>query len=140
MSSVGQKNHRRALNRHRCLALLTIYWIGWLLITHWRLTQLPLVSGLKIDKLAHFLGYSLLAFLVGMIWISGSRPGIAIRRGMRACGIVALAGMADELTQPYFGRSLQWSDYAADLLGGLLGLSIAAVLLISPRIGSRSNC
>ena len=83
------------------------------------LTHLP-PSGIPasiegLDKLAHFLGYSVLGFLL-----------FAVRKPEdQALGktvlILALYSLFDEATQPLVGRDFELWDIAADLLGATSG-------------------
>lgn len=119
--------------RRRVIVLTGLYWLGWLAITHRRIFEIRSFTGLQLDKIAHFVGYCVLAFLLSIIAARRFRSGMTCRSALWICLFVAAGGIFDEITQPYFGRSLEWSDYAADLLGGLFGLSIAAVSLMPPR-------
>ncbi|MFN7941359.1 MAG: VanZ family protein [Thermoanaerobaculia bacterium] len=73
---------------------------------------------LPVDKLVHVALFAPLAWL----WHSafaGSRR----RRALAVFGVVALLGGATELLQALEpGRSSEWADLAADLVGGCLGL------------------
>jgi len=64
------------------------------------------------DKLHHVLGFAALAFPLPF-----ARPRLAIPVVL---GVIAYGGMI-ELIQPYFGRSAEWGDFLADILGAALG-------------------
>lgn len=64
------------------------------------------------DKLAHFLAYALLGFLLGL----------GLDRGGQAFGVAALYGLLDEFHQSFTpGREVSLLDFLADALGGALG-------------------
>lgn len=66
------------------------------------------------DKLAHFLAYALLGFLLGL-----GREG-------QAFGVAALYGLLDEFHQSFTpGREVSLLDFLADALGGALGALFA---------------
>jgi hypothetical protein len=52
---------------------------------------------------------------------------------MRLALVTSVAGLLDELTQPLFGRDMEWYDWLADSAGGLCGavLALLALRLIS---------
>ncbi len=117
--------------------MLVVYWILLFAGTHLpRLpVQLPSDGG---DKLAHFVGFAGLAFLLSWVW-SLHRPlwpwGVCF-----ATLVAALYGVFDELTQMLVpGRSAEWADWLADCTGALLGaatfcaLQLAVLRLIHRR-------
>lgn len=118
--------------RRSLVGLLLAYWLTWVIITHWPKIPLPAFSPHRIDKVLHFIGYTLLAFLLSFM------PSVARRRlvrptraeGLVILATIAVAGILDELTQPWFGRSFEWGDYAADLLGGAAGLALFHAFVI----------
>ncbi len=73
------------------------------------------------DKVAHFLAYLGLALLVFAFCGLGRTRATAL--GFFA--MLAVVGGADELTQPFFGRPAEWSDWIADVMGLALGLAAA---------------
>ncbi len=76
------------------------------------------------DKMAHFLGYLGLAWLVlGFCRAGGSTASRWATRWGIAAALAVLGGI-DELTQPYVGRPAEWGDWFADLSG----LGLAALL------------
>jgi VanZ family protein len=89
-----------------------------------RLTELPLPGRLgHLDKVAHLAAYALLTFLA--FRAVEARPAQA-RGGPKglwrvhpiAIVLMLLAfGVADETTQPFFARTLDCYDYAADVVG-----------------------
>lgn len=72
------------------------------------------------DKLHHLLAFGSLAFAAVLAW-----P----HRWVLVIVVVALYGGAIELIQPYVGRSGEWADWFADLVGAILGGALARVCL-----------
>jgi VanZ family protein len=89
-----------------------------------QLTRLPLPGRLgHFDKVAHLVGYALLTFLAFRA-AELRRPGSHRSTGRPwrvhpiAIVLILLAfGAADETTQPFFGRTLDWYDYFANVMG-----------------------
>lgn len=87
------------------------------------LTHAPLPPGALsqpgIDKIYHFLGYLILAFLF-QAFLEGKResPKERLRLGFVT---LLIYGFLDELTQPYFSRVFDLLDLSADMLGIILG-------------------
>lgn len=90
--------------------------------------ELPLPGFRFSDKVAHFLAYSALGFLIG--W----RHRLGARRGLRhpvpawdtlGAAVGILFGLSDEVHQLFVPlRLFSWSDFAADGLGVLAGLRL----------------
>ena len=74
------------------------------------------------DKVGHFAGYALLAWLLMSLLSRRLHPLTAAALTLLA---IAAYGAIDELTQPYFNRSADVPDYLADLVGGVVGIAIA---------------
>lgn len=70
------------------------------------------------DKLHHVLGFAALAFPLPFV-----RPRLALSV---ALGVIAYGGMI-ELIQPYFGRTAEWADFLADIVGAALGAALGAL-------------
>jgi VanZ family protein len=128
------------------LAGLWPYWpavlVGMLLLYTFVLvigTHLPKVGSIVrtpgVDKLLHFGAYAVQATLAGAAVASMGRLG----RRNAAILIICLAtfGGLDELTQPWFSRSAEWADWAADCLGIVLGVGL--VLWLSKVSGRPSQ-
>jgi VanZ family protein len=114
-------------------------------------THLPAVGRLPtpewyvpFDKVAHFGMYGALAFLLS--WFVALRtPDVeatahGLWRYLVAWLVIAAYGMADEVTQPAFGRTFDLLDWGADLVGatcGLLAFSAAHLAYRRRAIGSR---
>lgn len=128
------------LRTRRAIVLAAaIYWCAWVTVTHWPKIEVPMFSGWRWDKVAHFGGYTILAFLLSLVAAVVWRGGMQITRrdALGVWLVISVGGILDELTQPLFGRSFEWGDYAADLLGGLLGIALAAALLAFLRTRQR---
>jgi VanZ family protein len=104
------------------------YWCLLAILTHWPRRHPFPPRMLYEDKLAHFLAYSGLAFLIsltlhaGTLWRRGTASPRLARMGI-ALVVVMLYGVVDELTQPWFGRNCELADWFADLGGALVGLT-----------------
>lgn len=75
-----------------------------------------------VDKLAHFLCYAVLAWLMTRLLAQRMRPAAAI---VLTLLLVAAYGAIDELTQPFVGRTTDLWDFIADLAGAVLGVLFA---------------
>jgi VanZ family protein len=117
--------------RRTIIFLAAMYWCVWVVLTHWPKIELPMISGMRLDKVGHFGGYTVLAFLLSLMVAICWRAGAKLTRwdALGVWLVLAVCGILDEWTQPYFGRSFEWGDYAADLSGGLFGIAIAVVVL-----------
>lgn len=98
--------------------LLPPYWILCFILTH---APLPpgALSQPGIDKVYHFLGYWILAFLL-QAFLEGKRK-TASERFRLGFTILFIYGFLDELTQPYFSRVFDLLDLGADTMGIILG-------------------
>lgn len=115
-------------------AVLAVYWIVLLTLTHW-----PHLKGVDIpgkDKTEHVLAYGLLSALI----LVAASHALARHRGLRiAAGMVALIAVAaalDEWTQPYFGRSCELGDWIADV-SSATGVSV--IYLAAKWVSSRGR-
>jgi VanZ family protein len=109
----------------RWLRVLLLCW--WVLIFTATHTPIPPPEGAPAvpDKSIHFGMYAVLGALL-VLW-EGWRVRLARRRCGASLGILAGYAVVDELLQIPVGRSAEWLDGAADLLGGTAGVSIAAI-------------
>lgn len=109
---------------------MAAYWIALAIGTH--LPLAPAASGGgHWDKLHHFLAYFGLAALFST-WLalrSTARP----RTFALAFAVVAVFAIADEWSQPPFGRSCEFLDGLADWLGAAAGTFAAWSLRRSAR-------
>ncbi len=100
--------------------LLVIYWIAVFTATH--LPKVGLPSYPNADKIAHFVAFSGLAFL--MAWAIPTRRDRP-RWNVLVAAIVCLSyGAFDEFTQIPAGRTADIQDWFADCLGTTFGLTI----------------
>ena len=120
------------------LLLMAAYWIVICVLTHWPIygpIGLPKIN----DKIAHFLAYSGLSFLV----TANLRfAGLALWRSCLWSVLIAmLYGALDELTQlPIPGRTGDVYDWVADCVGGLTGaLALAVVAIVFQRWQRRES-
>ena len=106
-------------------------WLFWpaLAVVAWgELTPHPprLEGPLMWDKLDHFIAYFGLALLATLAW--------GLRRSLVwvFLAVVSLGGIL-EILQTIVGRDGEWGDFAANDLGALAGLGLAAAYLAVPR-------
>jgi VanZ family protein len=78
----------------------------------------------------HALGVGVIALLVTLCY-----P----RSWAWILGLGAVASLATEIVQPFFGRDSQWSDLAADLVGLVIGVGAALLLVLLVRSYKRSR-
>ncbi len=134
------EKQRRAGGRPRLvgLALLRPSWpavlVGTLLLYTFVLvigTHLPKIGGIVrtpgVDKLLHFGAYFVQATLAAAAVAATGRLGR--RNAVILIAALAVFGGLDELTQPWFSRSAEWADWAADCLGIVLGVSLVMLLI-----------
>ena len=140
----------RAMNANRARwilpAALVMYAGAALIGTH--VPRLPHAispaAGLISDKLAHFIAYTGLTLLVLGVGLQSSRlrglcSSAGSRRGFVIAGAMSLAvyGLIDEATQPFFGRNFDWYDWLANLAGISTATSFAALVLVIQRRAPR---
>lgn len=118
------------MSRKRLYLVLLLLWaLLTFLLTSLPNAELP-VHFRFADKVAHFGFYGMMGVLCGL-WrrASGASPGQAV---LQALLFIAVAGAVDEVHQHWIpGRSMDLTDWVADLLGGGTGSAFTAVL---PRI------
>ena len=126
------ESRRRAL----AIALPLLYAAAIFVQSSFALPELPRRPPEGFDKFLHLLEYGVLGFLV--------QRGIAL--GLRrpettwlvAAAASALYGGTDELHQSFVpGRTADWLDFAADVVGSLLGAWIGAAALSGRASRSR---
>ncbi len=88
------------------------------------------------DKLLHMAAYAVLGLLAALAY--GSRWHTTVRAAVVLFALLAVWGIADELTQPFFGRLADASDWVCDLIGSAIGLAagLAASRWITARLRS----
>lgn len=86
------------------------------------------------DKIVHAVFYAVLGFLLSATLHAyrARSGGVPVRSasfvGRTAFGIAAVYGALDELTQPLTGRHCDVWDYATDLIGVAIGITVASRL------------
>lgn len=99
---------------------LSLYWIALFIGTH--IPPGPIVRQIGAnDKLLHAGAYTGLSFLLA--WAIPTRPNRAYNVILAGIICVGYAGI-DELLQIPVGRTADWNDFYADILGVIMGLSI----------------
>ena len=93
--------------------------------------QLPVLPG-QTDKLVHGTVYAILGALcfraIAMTWTWPRRPAVAI-----ATLLALLYGISDEIHQTFTpGRTPDWRDALADMIGGLVGALVFAAVTHRP--------
>lgn len=84
----------------------------------------PLIN----DKVLHFTGFAALG-IVGIWRLTGDSRRITGLAAMASFVGLALYGVIDEATQPYFGRSCEFGDWVADVCGAAAGTLAALACL-----------
>jgi len=117
------------------LMLLGLYVALLFTSTHWpRLRLLNVPTMIPFDKVAHFSCYAGLTVLALLLPVGFLRrpDGLAVhRRWAGALGLwslVALLGLIDETTQPWFDRDFEWADLACDTGGALLAIVVVSAI------------
>lgn len=99
---------------------LSLYWIALFIGTH--IPPGPIVRQIGAnDKLLHAGAYTGLSFLLA--WAIPTRSNRAYNVILAGIICVGYAGI-DELLQIPVGRTADWNDFYADVLGVIMGLSI----------------
>lgn len=99
--------------------MLAVYWIALATSTH--VPKLPTISVHYGDKLAHYVAYAVLAFLLSWAWTT--RRAFSPRGMLFVLAVATAYGAIDELTQiPVPGRYGEWYDWLADTLGAVTGI------------------
>jgi VanZ family protein len=110
--------------------LLGAYWLALFAGTHW--PKLPGIDVPGRDKTLHAVAF---AILTGLLLIVLTRRAWLARGGpiaLAAVAIVAVYAAVDERTQPYAGRTCNFLDWVADLVGAV---SVALGYLLATRLG-----
>ena len=96
------------------------YWITLVVGTHLPSSH-PILRQHVGDKVAHFVAYGVLGWLLAMVWQTST--GRLNGRHLRLLWLAILViGMIDEVTQPPFGRDASIWDWLADAAGAAIGL------------------
>ncbi|HEV7998531.1 MAG TPA: VanZ family protein [Planctomycetaceae bacterium] len=104
--------------------VLACYWLIMFAGTHWPHVSLESYPQ-NTDKLLHFTGYAGFGFLIA-VWIFTKRE-LRPRDYATAFAVIFFYAIADEWTQPWFGRTCDFFDAVADWAGGLSGLAVFCV-------------
>lgn len=102
--------------------VLALYATALWLSTHLPFSHEVVLPGAN-DKTLHFLAYGGFGVLAGLrlaVW-GQTRGSLWVFWTVGLCAAAAL----DELTQNWVGRSGNWGDWAADVVGLLLGMSLS---------------
>ncbi|MCA9298993.1 MAG: VanZ family protein [Phycisphaerales bacterium] len=109
-------------------------------LTHWPNLKIESATVDRPDLIAHFTVYSIWVILFRWTgWIPGRTRWVVLAR---VWGVAAVYAGLDESTQAFIpGRSVLWSDYAANLGGITLGTLVGAALPWRPptRSGGREE-
>lgn len=100
--------------------LLIVYWTALFVGTHIPLPQGALPG--ESDKLAHFVAYAGLAFLLALRVSTARR--ITARHALLIVLLVSGYAAVDELLQTPVGRQADMRDWGADVVGVLIGLGV----------------
>ena len=127
LDSIRKRRHKKKICLFACVVALTF-------MTHMDVNTVGLShvnfrSGqfYFMDKLFHFSGYSILTFIVlftatSRQVIDGGRVRVTSAKKVLVWSfVVLLYGIADETTQPFFGRSCEIADFIADAVGISVG-------------------
>ena len=97
-----------------------------------------LVGGpLPSDKLMHFVAYGLLGSLVAATLVAYGRRDVGTL--VRLFGVLAIAAIFDELTQPLFGRNAEVVDWVYDCIGLAVGSGLVFLSSWAWGRGSRRS-
>lgn len=119
------KRHSLMLGRVASILLL-VYWAALATGTH--VPAYVLGPASYNDKVAHFLGYCGLAFLMCFTWATHRL--FRLRSALVIWGVVIIYGVVDELLQiPVPGRTGDVMDWVADASGALLGILVFSLVL-----------
>ncbi len=114
------------------ILVLACYWIALTTATH---VSASLVASVHAyDKLIHFSAFGGLAFLIA--WAVPTNVSRPSQNVLIAAFVASCYSAIDELTQIPVGRTADFFDFIADLLGILLGL---LVYMVSRRILVKSG-
>lgn len=134
--------------RARRLYAWTLRWPGKALLIYWPVafigTHIPSPwergeqsrDRLPLDKLGHFAGYIVLAWLLTQVLARRVHPALA---GVLTVVLVTAYGGLDELTQPAVNRTADWPDFAADVAGGVVGAVLAMWQMRKSRARSTAS-
>jgi hypothetical protein len=121
--------------RRSVVWLVTVVTCAYAGLFFW-MTHAPTISaptigrdGIATDKIVHFCGYTVLAFLTFLLLKAWRVP---IRCLLLVVALGAIAAI-DELTQSLTFRDPEWLDWCADLAGVVAGVTAGSKLTLSRR-------
>ena len=124
-TTAARKTRLKAVSKWALLwSVLAIgYWLTMLIATHIPTPEMVIGGAMEFDKLLHAGAYFVLATV---LFITARRLGSSnrLRTGLLIVFGVITYGAIDELTQPYFNRSCDLSDWIADSIGVLIAFAI----------------
>lgn len=106
---------------------LGLFWLALFIATHVPPASKSVVPENGRDKIAHYLGYAILATLVATTWqLAGGQ--LNRRHLTLAWLVIVVYGALDELTQIPVGRDCDIWDWTADAIGTATGLLLFVTL------------
>lgn len=115
---------------------LGLYWLTMFAATH--VPKIPKAFEPSFsDKWQHYVGYAGLGFLLSACWFT-RRP-LSWKRAAWLSAVPAVYGAFDEVTQPLFGRDAELLDWRADIVGGVTGIALYAILSTAIRHMHKGN-
>jgi len=108
-----------------CFALTACYSLLLVWATHYPKPENILGPNAPPDKALHFLAYGLLGLLMAAT-LAASRHW-SRRNALLLAVALAVAAIADESTQPFFGRAAEALDWVFDVIGIVGGIGAMAV-------------
>jgi VanZ family protein len=106
------------------VALTLAYTITLVFATHYPEPEKLLGPNPPSDKTLHLVAYGTLGLLAAAVLAASGRWSPRSVAGL-AAGLAAFAA-ADEITQPWFGRSAEPLDWVCDLVGLAVGIAVVA--------------
>ncbi|MDD4011110.1 MAG: VanZ family protein [Sphaerochaetaceae bacterium] len=97
--------------------------------------QVPFVSAMNVsDKSLHLLAYLVLCFFSCFSFYESR---LSLKSVLLPLAVCLSIGLAVEVIQPFFSRSMEWMDFISEIVGCLLGLAMARLLLaiVVPKSG-----
>lgn len=101
---------------------LPAYWLILVCMTHFPKPELP-GGHLQSDKGAHFAAFALLALLFWRFFETFQRP-LSAKFVWTAGAVLGLYAAADEYTQQFVNRGVQFQDWLANMAGIVAALSV----------------
>ena len=103
-------------------AALWVYWIAMFLGTHIP-RAIPNLSGGVVDKFVHLLAFTGLAFLFALNWeLFGGH--LTLRHYLATVLVLAAYAVFDETSQTVVHRDCSLADWACDVAGAVIGVTI----------------